>query len=62
MFLALHPMESTSLNPFGLLEHLAMFLTSTRAIYCLPRKALNKAIGIIKFAKPFLNCIDDTMI
>ena len=32
MFLALHPMESISLNSFVLLEHLAMLLTSTLAI------------------------------
>ena len=30
----LHPMESISLNSFGLLEHLAMLLTSTLAINC----------------------------
>ena len=29
MFLVLHPMESISLNSFGLLEHLAMLPTST---------------------------------
>ena len=29
---------------------------------CQPRNFLNKAIGIINFAKPFLNFIDDTMI
>ena len=34
MFLALHPMESISLNSFVLLEHLAMSLTSTHAIKC----------------------------
>ena len=34
MFLALHPMESISLNKFVLLEHLAMLLTSTLAINC----------------------------
>ena len=28
----------------------------------LTQKILNKAIGIINFAKPFLNFIDDTMI
>ena len=55
MFLALHPMESISLNSFVLLEHLAMLLTSTH------RNFLNKAIGIINFAKHFLNFIDDTM-
>ena len=59
MFLALHPMESISLNSFVLLEHLAMLLTSTLAKL---RNFLNKAIGIINFAKPFLNFIDDTMI
>ena len=32
MFLALHPMESISLNSFVLLEHEAMLLTSTLAI------------------------------
>ena len=31
LFLALHPMESISLNSFVLLEHLAMLLTSTLA-------------------------------
>ena len=34
MFLALHPMESISLNSFVLLENLAMLLTSTLAINC----------------------------
>ena len=34
MFLALHPMESISLNSFVLLEHLAMLLTSTLEINC----------------------------
>ena len=34
MFLALHPMDSISLNSFVLLEHLAMLLTSTLAINC----------------------------
>ena len=34
MYLALHPMESISLNSFVLLEHLAMLLTSTLAINC----------------------------
>ena len=34
MFLALHPMESISLNSFVLLEHLAILLTSTFAIKC----------------------------
>ena len=34
MFLALHHMESISLNSFVLLEHLAMLLTLTLAINC----------------------------
>ena len=34
MFLVLHPMESISLNLFGLLEYIAMLLTSTLAINC----------------------------
>ena len=55
MVLTLHPMESISLNTFVLLEHVAVMLTSTLAINCF----LNKAIGIINFAKPFLNFIDD---
>ena len=62
VFLALHPLESISLNSFVLLEHLAMLLTSALAINCQLRNFLNKAIGIINFAKPFLNFIDDTMI
>ena len=62
LFLVLHPMESISLNSFVLLEHLAMLLTSTLAINCYLRNFLNKAIGIINFAKHFQNFIDDTMI
>ena len=62
MLLALHPIESISLNSFVLLEHLAMMLISTLAINCLLRNVLNKTINIINFAKPFLNFIDDTMI
>ena len=34
MFLALHPMESISLNSVVLLKYLAMLLTSTLAITC----------------------------
>ena len=34
MFLALHPMESISVNSFVLLERLAMLMTSTLAINC----------------------------
>ena len=62
MFLALHPMESISLNSFVLLERLAILLTSTLAINCQLRNFLKKAIGIINFTKPFLNFIGDTMI
>ena len=62
MFLALHPMESISPSSFVLLEHLAILLTSTLAINCQLGNFLNTAIGIINFAKPFLNFIDDTMI
>ena len=62
MFLALHPMESISLNSFVLLDYLIMLLTPTLAIHCKLRNFLNKAIGIINFAKLFLNFIDDTMI
>ena len=51
MFLVLHPMESIFLNSFVLLEHLALLLTSTLAINCYLRNFLNKAIGIINFAK-----------
>ena len=57
MFLALHPMESISLNTIVLLKHLAMLLTSTLAINCKVRNFLNKAIGIINFANSFLNFI-----
>ena len=62
MFLTLHPIESISLNSFVLIEHLAMLLTSTLTINCYLTNFLNKVIGIINFAKPFLNFIDDTMI
>ena len=62
MFLALHPMESISLNSFILLENLAILLTSKLAINCKLRNFLNKAINIINFTKPFLNFKDDTMI
>ena len=62
MFLALHPMETISLNSFVLLEHLAMLLISVLEINCTLGNSFNKAIGIINFAKPFLNFIGDTMI
>ena len=60
--LSLHPMESISLNSFVLLEYLAMLLTSPLTINCILINFLNKAIGIINIAKPFLNFIDDTLI
>ena len=60
--LSLHPMESISLNSFVLLEHLAMLLTSILTTNSLLRNFLNKAIGIINFANPFLNFIDNTLI
>ena len=62
MFLALHPMESVSLDSSILLEHLAMLLTSTLAINDKLKNFFNEAIGIINFAKPFLNFIQDIMI
>ena len=62
MFLALHPMESIFLNSSVLLEHLAILMTSTLAINCKLRNFLNKAIGIINFAKLLLNFIDNTLI
>ena len=37
-------------------------LTSTLTINCYLRNFLNKSIGIINLAKPFLNFKDDTMI
>ena len=55
MFLALHPRESISLNSFILIEHLAMLVTSTLTKYYSLRNFLSKAIGIINFAKRFLN-------
>ena len=60
MFLALHSMESKSLNSFDLLELIAILLTSTLAINCQLRNFLNKTIVIVNLAKPFLNFIDDT--
>ena len=51
------PSYFTSLNSFVLLEHLAMLLISTLKINCLLRNFLNKAIGIINFAKPFFKIL-----
>ena len=50
MFLALHPMESISLNSFVLLEHLAMLLTSTLAI---TQKLLKQGYRYYKLRKTF---------
>ena len=63
IFFALHPMESISLNSLVLLEHhsyVADFNTRNK-LYC-SETFLNKAIGIINFAKPFLNFTDDTIL
>ena len=62
MSLTLHPIESIYLKSFVLLEHLTMLLSSTLVINCKLRNFLNKAIGSINFAKPFLKFIDDTLI
>ena len=62
MFLALHPMESISLNSFVLLEHLAISLTSIFTINCLLRGFLARAVGIINFAKPFLSFMGDAVL
>ena len=40
----------------------SLLLTSTPAINCKLRNFLNRAIGIINFAKQFQNFIDDTLI
>ena len=52
MFLALHSMESISLNSFVLLEHLAMLLTSTHAIV-LTQKLLKQSYLYHKLRKTF---------
>ena len=59
MFLALHLMESLSLNSFVLLEHLAMLLTSTLAIDCLLRNLLNNKLSknFSKFYRRYYNLI-----
>ena len=49
MFLVLHPIEF--LNSPALLELLAMLQTSILAINFKLRNFLNKAIGIVNFAK-----------
>ena len=43
-------------------EDFSSLLSHTLAINCDLRNFLNKAIGIINFAKPFLIFVDDTMI
>ena len=62
IFLALHPMESISLNSFVLLEHLAMLLTSTLTINCLLGNFVNKAVSVINFAGPFLSFIGGAVV
>ena len=59
MFLALHPMESISLNSIVLLEHLADFNTRNKL---LTQKLLKQGYRYHNFAKPLLNFIDNTMI
>ena len=62
IFLALHHEESVSLNnSFFLLEHLPHADFNTRN-KMLSQKFLNKAIGTITFANPFLKFAADTMI
>ena len=51
MFLALHPMESISLNSFVLLEHLAMLLNSTLAINCYLRSFYGDLVYTCTFKK-----------
>ena len=53
MFLALHPMESISLNSFVLQEHLAMMLTSTLSINLLTQKLLKQGYRYHKLRKTF---------
>ena len=53
VFRLLHLMELTFLNSSDLLEHLAMFQTSTLAIDFKLRNFLNKATGIINFTNIF---------
>ena len=53
MFLALHPMESISLNSFVLQEHLAMLLTSTLELKLLPQKLLKQGYRYHKLDKTF---------
>ena len=55
MILALHLLESISLNSFVLLEHLAMLLTSTLAIKLLTQKLLKQGYRYHKLRKTFLN-------
>ena len=55
MFLALHSIESISLNPFNLLEHLPMLLTSTLAINCLLRHFLKQGYQYHKLSKTFFS-------
>ena len=62
MFFALLSMEFIVLNSSDLVDYLVMLLTSTLTINCSPRNFLNKAIGIINFAKKNSKYTADTMI
>ena len=62
VFLVLHPMESISLNSFVLLGRLAVLLASALAVGCWLGDFLNKAIGVINFAKHFQNFMDDAVV
>ena len=53
MFLALHPLETLSLNSFILLEHLAMLLIITNRIKLLMRKLLKQGYRYHKLRKTF---------
>ena len=62
MFLALNHMGVIYLNSFDLIEHLAKLQTLILAINFQIRNFLNKTVGIINFAKPYLHFIVVTMI
>ena len=61
MFLSLHPMDFTSLNSFVFSRASSYVSNFNTRNKLLTQNFLNKAIGIINIAKPFLNFIDDTM-
>ena len=53
---------SVALKSFAFLEHLAVLMASALAANCLLRDFLGRAVGVINFAKPFLDFIDNTMV